>query len=162
MKRIVMAIALLSIFLLPVYSAKYVGAGKCKLCHNSTRHGEAYSTLYKSKHSKAFKGLVDDGKADDPYCLVCHTTGFNEGGYKMGSPDTYNSKFKGVQCEECHGPGSDYIKSNIMKDKKKAIAKGLKTPDEKLCIKCHDKKKYPWAKKFVYKERLKKINHKYR
>lgn len=162
MKRILMAMVLLSFILLPAYSAKYVGAKKCKLCHNSTRHGKAYDTLYHTKHSKAFAGLVEDGKADDPYCVVCHTTGFNEGGYKMGAPDTYNSKFEGVQCEECHGPGSEYMKKDIMKNRKKAIAKGLRIPSEKHCVKCHDKKKYPWAKKFVYKERLKKIDHRYR
>ncbi|MCK4888391.1 MAG: hypothetical protein KAS97_00585 [Candidatus Aminicenantes bacterium] len=162
MKRILISIILSALILTPVYSAKYVGAKKCKLCHNSTRNGKAYETLYHTKHSKAFAGLVEDGKADDPYCVVCHTTGFNEGGYKMGAPDTYNSKFEGVQCEECHGPGSEYMKKDIMKSRKKAMSKGLKIPNEKQCIKCHDKKKYPWAKKFVYKERLKKIDHKYR
>ena len=107
------------------------------------------------------EGLVEDGKADDPYCVVCHSTGFDEGGYKMGAPDSYNDKYKGVQCEECHGPGSDYMKNSIMKDRKKAIANGLKIPNEKHCRKCHDRKKYPWAKKFVYKDRLKKIEHTY-
>jgi len=161
MKRFLLLFIFLIFVFIPVFSAKYVGAKKCKLCHNSTRNGKVYDTLYKTKHSKAFDGLVEDGKADDPYCVVCHTTGFNEGGYKMGSPDSYNDKFKGVQCEECHGPGSDYMKNEIMKNRKRAIAKGLKIPNKTHCIKCHDKKKYPWAKTFNYKERLKKIYHKY-
>ncbi|MEN8154637.1 MAG: multiheme c-type cytochrome [Acidobacteriota bacterium] len=162
MNRTFLFSLLIVLIIIPVHSAKYVGAKKCKLCHNSKRHGKVYEKLYTTKHSKSFDGLVEDGKADDPYCLVCHTTGFNEGGYKMGAPDSYNDKFKGVQCEECHGPGSDYMKSAIMKNRKKAIAKGLKVPDKKHCIKCHDKKKYPWAKDFNYSKRLKKIDHKYR
>ena len=162
MKRLFFTSLYLCLILFPVYSAKYVGAKKCKLCHNSAKHGKAYDTLYKTKHSKAFEGLVEDGKADDPYCIVCHSTGFNEGGYKMGASDSYNNDFKGVQCEECHGPGSDYIKNEIMKNRKKAVLNGLKIPNEKLCIKCHDKKKYPWAKSFIYKDRIKKIDHTYR
>ena len=43
-----------------------------------------------------------------------------------------------VQCEACHGPGSDYMKMNIMKDKKLAIENGLILPDEKVCKKCHN------------------------
>ena len=162
MKRIFYSFFLCALLFLPDYPATYVGASKCRLCHNSATHGKAYDTLYKTKHSKAFDGLVEDGKADDPYCVVCHTTGFDEGGYRMGAPDTYNNKFKGVQCEECHGPGSDYMKRDIMKDRKKAVSKGLKVPNETHCIKCHDKKKYPWAKTFNYRERLKKIDHTYR
>jgi len=159
MKKNMFILVVILLLIFPLFSAKYVGAKKCRLCHNSSRNGKAYEKLYQTKHSKAFEGLVEDGKADDPYCVVCHSTGFGEGGYRMGASESYNEKFKGVQCEECHGPGSDYIKNEIMKDRKKAVAKGLKIPGKKLCVKCHDKKKYPWAKTFNYKERLKKIDH---
>lgn len=162
MKKFVFIFIIVQLLVIPGFSAKYVGAKKCKLCHNSARNGKAYEKLYQTKHSKAFEGLVEDGKADDPYCVVCHSTGFGEGGYKMGASVAANEIFKGVQCEECHGPGSEYMKSSIMKDRKKAIAKGLKIPNEKHCRKCHDKKKYPWAKTFNYKKRLKKIDHTFR
>ena len=44
----------------------------------------------------------------------------------------------GVQCEACHGPGSEYKSMSIMKDREKAMANGLLIPDEKTCFKCHN------------------------
>ncbi|MEN8153760.1 MAG: multiheme c-type cytochrome [Acidobacteriota bacterium] len=159
MKKIFIFITILLISFFTAFSARYVGSKKCKMCHNSAKHGKAYDILYKTKHSNAFKGLVEDGKETDPVCVECHSTGFNEGGYKIGAPETY--KFEGVQCEECHGPGSKYTKISIMKNKKLAIKNGLRIPDKKRCLKCHDREKYPWAKEFIYKDRLKKIDHTY-
>ncbi len=46
----------------------------------------------------------------------------------------------GVQCEACHGAGSDYKKMTVMKDKAAAIAAGLVMPDAKVCAKCHNDK----------------------
>ncbi len=159
MIRILSVFILILLTFIQLSPAEYVGAKKCKLCHNSSKHGKAYDKLYRTKHSKAYEGLVAEGKEDDPYCIECHTTGFGNGGFKIGKSETYN--LKGVQCEECHGAGSEYIYNSIMKNKKKAISKGLIIPNKRLCMKCHDRKKYPWAKKFVYKERLKKIDHRF-
>ncbi len=45
-----------------------------------------------------------------------------------------------VECEDCHGPGSNYKSMAIMKDKAKAKAAGLIEPAEKDCKACHAKK----------------------
>lgn len=53
----------------------------------------------------------------------------------------FDAKFDmkdGVQCEACHGPGSDYKTMSVMKDKEKAVAAGLVLGDEKLCKTCHN------------------------
>lgn len=43
-----------------------------------------------------------------------------------------------VDCETCHGKGSDYAKMWIMKDKEAAKAAGLiAKPDKENCLKCH-------------------------
>ncbi len=45
-----------------------------------------------------------------------------------------------VECEDCHGPGSNYKTMAIMKDKAKARAAGLIEPAENDCKTCHAKK----------------------
>jgi len=57
-----------------------------------------------------------------PYtCGACHTTGFKPEGHQndlKGIKGTWAAE--GIQCEACHGPGSDHVKSpnsgNIVKD----------------------------------------------
>jgi hypothetical protein len=68
-----------------------------------------------------------------------------------------------VQCESCHGPGSEYRKKTVMADQKKAVAAGLVLPekDEKVCTKCHNKDSPTWdaAKGFDFEAAKKKIAH---
>lgn len=42
-----------------------------------------------------------------------------------------------LDCEGCHGPGSEYKPKAIMKDPDKARAAGLVMPDKAFCGKCH-------------------------
>ncbi|MBI3990565.1 MAG: cytochrome C554 [Candidatus Omnitrophica bacterium] len=115
---------------------QYIGVKKCKMCHMSQykvweglKMAKALDTLKAENNTKTKKD-----ETQNPECLKCHTTGFSEGGYEVGKtdPDLAN-----VQCESCHGPGSDYFKMDIMKDKDKAKAAGLIIPDEKQCKTCH-------------------------
>jgi formate-dependent nitrite reductase cytochrome c552 subunit len=46
---------------------------------------------------------------------------------------------KGIDCETCHGPGADYWPAAVMRDRAKATAAGLVTPDLASCKKCHPK-----------------------
>ena len=55
--------------------------------------------------------------AETPQCLKCHVLGKDIDPAELES--TFN-KEDGVQCETCHGPGSEYKKLTIMKDKQKA------------------------------------------
>ncbi len=101
--------------------AEYVGAEQnCRMCHSDMYNGWA-----KTPHANAFKLLENVGKATDPACLPCHTTGYGEGGYK---DEATTPNLKGVQCEMCHGPGSEHNG-----DKTKIIA----SPPAKRCAKCH-------------------------
>ena len=128
-------------------SHAYVGADKCKMCHNSAAKGAQYTKWMESKHAKAYatlaseeakkigaaKGIADPQKADE--CLRCHVTGH-------GAPaDKLTDKWKkedGVGCESCHGPGGDYWKMEVMKDKARAAAGGLVVPTEETCKGCHN------------------------
>jgi len=132
---------------------EYVGAAKCKMCHNKAATGAQYKIWSQSKHAHAMEALKGDEKKD-PKCLKCHST--------AGAADedliATITVAEGVSCESCHGPGSGYKSNTIMKDKKKAIAKGLIIPDEKVCLRCHNDES-PNFKGFNYKEYFKKIAH---
>jgi hypothetical protein len=148
------------IFLISMISAyDFVGVKKCRMCHKGEKKGNVFEKWVKGPHANAFQKLKAKGEEKNPKCLACHVTGFNQDGYKLGADNA--AKFEGVQCESCHGPGSDYKKLSIMKDKAKAMENGLLAVNEATCTKCHNKKS-PDFKGFNYQEYLKKINHIYR
>lgn len=147
---------------------KYVGADKCKTCHMAAAKGNQYGQWLGSKHANAFTALASDqalafakerGLSKPPQqedaCLKCHVSGW--GKPATAFMPTYK-KEQGVSCESCHGPGSDYWKMDIMKDKTKAVAAGLIIPDEKTCTGCHNSES-PTFKGFVFKEMFAKIAH---
>jgi len=132
-------------------SFKYVGVDKCaSMCHKGDAKGKQLEIWQDSKHSLAFKNLQtpeadkiakDKGfttaAAETPQCVKCHTLG------KDVSAAEFESTFdntQGVQCETCHGPGSEYKKLSIMKDKAQAEANGLiiHTDKEAFCKTCHN------------------------
>ena len=150
---------------------KYVGVKGCKACHMVKKIGAQYKVWKTMKHSKAYETLASEkaltiGKKEgiaDPQksekCLKCHTTGYGADASLFGKKYTLE---EGVSCEACHGPGSEY------KSKKVQVAVaagtldpatvGLIKPDEKVCIKCHNKKS-PTFTEFNFKESFAKISH---
>ncbi|MCU0302472.1 MAG: cytochrome c family protein [Thermoanaerobaculales bacterium] len=98
----------------------YVGADKCKMCHKVQ-----YASWAETTHAKATdaaKGSTDP--AFEAKCLGCHATNSDEA-------------LPGVQCEACHGPGADFKKMSVMKDRDAAIANGLVIPTQATCDACH-------------------------
>ena len=144
----------------------YIGAVKCKMCHNKSATGQQYKIWLEGPHANAMKTLStpealaiakEKGIADpttDPACIKCHST--------YGSIDhDFNIGVKiseGVSCETCHGPGSKYKTNSIMKDHAKSLANGLIIPDKTLCEGCHNEES-PTYKPFNYEEKLKEIAH---
>ncbi len=132
---------------------EYVGAAKCKMCHNKTSTGAQYKIWAQSKHAKAMESLNAVEKKD-PKCIKCHSTAGSVNkdmlaGLKMS---------EGVSCESCHGPGSGYKSYSVMRNHKKSLAKGLIMPTKEVCIRCHNTKSKHY-KKFNYDEYVKKIAH---
>jgi len=120
----------------------YIGAAKCKSCHLK----KEYKAWGETRHAKAFARLKEN-EAKDPKCVKCHVTGYNKGGYALDRknvPDLAN-----VQCEACHGPGSDY--KSITKDLAKEQAAGLILSDVKVCLECHNKES-PHYKEFSFEK----------
>ena len=94
--------------------ASNVGAERCKLCHRSV-----YLSWAATPHGRA-----EAPPGADDRCLRCHAT---EG-----------RKFPAVQCEACHGPGSDYSAPEVMIDPEKAEMAGLVRPSIVVCERCHE------------------------
>jgi excinuclease UvrABC ATPase subunit len=153
-------------------AGKYVGVDGCtKACHKSDAAGKQLDIWKGSKHSQAYNNLAtpdadkiakDKGfstpAVETPACLKCHVLG------KDMDPSEFTDGFKkedGVQCETCHGAGSEYKSLSIMKDKQKAIENGLIFPEsnEKFCTQCHNADS-PTFKGFNYDEMWAKISHK--
>jgi hypothetical protein len=133
--------------------AQYLGAGKCKTCHNSAKKGAQHKVWMSSAHAKAYRDLAspkaleiaakkevkDPQKA--PECLQCHVTGYGE------PKENFAASFSetlGVQCESCHGAGSRYYKKETMlelRSKKAPPEKyGLVMPTKEVCANCHNEK----------------------
>lgn len=132
---------------------KYIGATKCKMCHNKADKGAQYKAWAAGPHAKAMESLKGD-EVNDPKCLKCHST--------VGAIDkklVASAKVsEGVSCESCHGPGSAYKSSTVMKSQEKSLAKGLIIPDEKVCLTCHNEES-PHFKGFNFDEYVAKIAH---
>jgi cytochrome c551/c552 len=113
-------------------SHEYVGAKKCIMCHKKDGTGPSWK---KTPHAGAWENVdtlkLEDKKKEE--CKGCHSTGVTAKGVFLD----------GVQCEACHGPGSDYKKMKIMKDHKLAAENGLLMPNEKTCLGCHNPEKAP-------------------
>lgn len=122
----------------------FVGAKKCKVCHLAV-----FESWAVTQHKKALSSLEGEN-AQDPNCLECHTTGFGAGGYAI---DTGIVDLGGIQCEACHGAGSLYSLSSIMKDPKLSSEAGLVAPDSLSCSRCHNAKS-PTFKGFSYEAGL--------
>ena len=132
---------------------KYIGAEKCKMCHNKTTTGQQYKKWSEGPHAKAMASL-NDAEKKNPKCLKCHSTAASVDQSLVGTMTVE----EGVSCEACHGPGSAYKSATVMRDRKAAMAKGMIIPDEKLCKKCHNSES-PTFKGFDYAKYLAKMAH---
>lgn len=132
---------------------EYIGAAKCKMCHNKPATGGQYKIWAANKHANAMESLKGDEK-NDPKCLKCHST--------VGHVDedliATLKVSEGVSCESCHGPGSGYKTNSVMKSREKSLAKGLIMPTEQVCLECHNEES-PHYKGFNFEEYVAKIAH---
>ncbi len=131
--------------------AEYIGADACKICHNKATEGAPYKKWTETKHAHAFELLQSDaakqvaakvGLTTPPHesaeCIECHVTGYD--------PATKSAPAKilpilGVQCETCHGPGSEHAaeakKYQLTKGKPGAVLPTLFRLTKDACVKCH-------------------------
>jgi len=128
----------------------YVGSRACGSCHNGPGMGHQYSKWVMSKHAKGFAVLslpesreitrISGVKGDpwkQPICLGCHSTASTAEDWEKD--DGFHPE-DGLQCEVCHGPGSEYMAEEVMRDRKAAMQAGLRLPTTDVCYGCHIEK----------------------
>ncbi len=128
----------------------YVGARACGQCHDGPGMGNQFSKWLVSKHARAYAVLskpeakeiarlsgIPQEPQESAMCLGCHATGAEvedwerEDGFRIED---------GVQCEKCHGPGSEYMDAEVMKNPEAAMRAGLKKIELADCQMCHNEK----------------------
>ena len=104
----------------------YVGMDKCASCHKP-----AVAFWRTTVHAHAWKTLVDGGKQADYKCVGCHVTGYGAiGGTSLG----HTQHLENIQCEQCHGPGSEHVAGKGLEDPP-AIQRNTPSP---VCTNCHN------------------------
>jgi hypothetical protein len=164
--RLVFSALALLILAIPALSEdfSYVGAQKCQICHKTEKQGQQFGIWEASKHAKSVAALTSpqaaenakamgvEKPADDPRCLKCHSP---------LAAKVAELKPDGVSCEVCHGPGSEYKKLSVMKDKAESAKNGLilyGSPDaiKTKCMGCHENSH---GKTFDFASSWEKIKH---
>ncbi len=103
---------------------RYVGIETCSNCHQEERR--FWDT---TSHAKAYATLSTAHKEFNLDCVGCHVTGYEKAG---GSTVTHVDGLRDVQCEVCHGPGSNHAERPLDKT---AIRR---RPDSNSCSSsCH-------------------------
>lgn len=128
----------------------YVGAKVCAKCHQGGGMGHQFSKWLASGHARAYAVLAEPNAKEiarlsgipqepqeSPMCLGCHATGAHVEEWEKD--ETFFTQ-DGVQCEKCHGPGSEYMNAAVMMDRKEAEKAGLMMPTTGDCMGCHQVK----------------------
>jgi len=119
---------------------RFLGAEACAECHSAE-----YRQWKGTGHAKALEPLVKENQDYNPNCLTCHVTGY---GFYNGfhsydkTPDMVN-----VQCEACHGSGSDHVRwargEPVTDTDRDPALKYLFAITEYRCTNCHDSENDP-------------------
>lgn len=95
----------------------FQGPTACASCH--TEEAQSWQVTH---HAVAYRTLYMKEKAEDPACVGCHVTGWEqEGGFVLGE---HGSKLQDVTCEACHSAGGPHD--------------GKRVEATEQCAACHD------------------------
>jgi hypothetical protein len=146
-----------------ITAARYLGYDLgCKACHSGGLLAQNMSSFTNTGHATALQRKLDDSTGHlNANCVSCHSVGFDtnpdavNGGFDdvakelgwvfpatltNGNWAAMPSKLKNVanvQCESCHGPGSQHLLSGGIVGNTDAISV---TYNSATCGQCHDSK----------------------
>jgi len=108
---------------------EYTGSESCQLCHDYEYQKWSDAALREpgsEAHAHAYATLERAGSQFDPECVVCHVVGME---YESGfvSEET-TGHLKNVGCENCHGPGSEHVRT---------AGAAETTEPRSVCLDCH-------------------------
>jgi predicted CXXCH cytochrome family protein len=106
----------------------YATAGHCSTCHTKEFAGWTFT-----EHPRAWETLIKEGEENNPECIGCHSTGYGEVEGFGELSATNIQRFKGVQCEACHGPLKGHPSNGLTPEK----------ITENVCLNCHDEANSP-------------------
>ncbi len=128
----------------------YVGVEVCASCHQGKTMGYQHGRWLLSKHARAYAVLakpeakeiarlsgIPVEPQESPMCLGCHATGAHVEDWEKDP--TFHVE-DGVQCEKCHGPGSEHVDARLTGDRQAAEQAKLPVPTEQDCLGCHEVK----------------------
>ena len=115
-------------FVLP-NGLEYTGSESCKLCHDyeyEKWRAAAFREPGSQAHADAYATLERAGSQFDPECVICHVVGME---YESGFvSEEKTGHLKNIGCENCHGPGSEHIRT---------LGKAKTTEPKSVCLDCH-------------------------
>ena len=115
----------------------YVGAAKCAECH------ETEAQFWRqTKHAGAYETLVKVRKQFSLDCIRCHVTGWEQAG-GVCRIDRVGER-RDVQCEVCHGPGSEHVIDETGGHIKAEVT-------STVCMRCHEAANSPHFDYMKYK-----------
>ncbi|TMA29565.1 MAG: hypothetical protein E6J78_02120 [Deltaproteobacteria bacterium] len=112
----------------------YLGVNGCVKCHQ-----EAAQFWEQTRHSHAYATLVNVKKQFSLDCIRCHVTGWQQPGgvcridkteFGGAGVSGHGVGRRDVQCESCHGPGSEHAA-----DPPEHIQVDVTAP---MCMRCHE------------------------
>ncbi len=128
----------------------FVGAKVCAECHDGNAMGDQFRNWMHSRHATAYTSLakpearqiakwsgITTAPQESPLCLGCHATGAEAEPWEKDPTFVLQ---EGVQCEKCHGPGSEYMDADTMRNREAAMLAGLNMPTREDCMNCHMEK----------------------
>lgn len=125
----------------------FIGAQGCGACHEGPEMGYQFSKWRLGAHARAYAALalpeskeivrlsgITEEAHQAKMCLGCHATAAESEDWERAEGFRIED---GLQCEACHGAGSEYAPEEVMKDRPKAMMRGLKMPKKDDCMLCH-------------------------
>ncbi len=120
---------------------RFLGQVACGKCHVGL-----IDRLAVGPHYRAYETLLQRGEERNPDCLSCHTTGFGKySGFDLDSEERTGKDLRGVQCEECHGPGTTHSRNGAYIETARAS-----------CMRCHTSY---WSPDFDFESYWERIPH---
>jgi len=127
-----------------------VGAKVCGQCHDGAAVGQQLTLWLHSRHARAYTSLatpeakeiakwsgIPMQPQESAMCLGCPATAAQAEPWER---DATFSIREGVQCEMCHGAGSEYMAKEVMMNREAAMNAGLRMPAKEHCLNCHAEK----------------------